>query len=341
MTNKEIARALNISPTALSFILNNKPGVSERTRTTVIRQINAMGYGHLIKSSEKTAEDLTICFIVYLRHGKILNQHPFFLLLMESIESHARKYGYNIILRTMDSKAPMQEQLDSLIKMNPKGILIFATEMLEEDMAQFSSLPIPCLAVDNAFPYLNINTVSINNQLGTFQAVQYLVQQGHKKIGYLKSSDYICSFAEREQGYREALQHFHLNLNPEYVYKIRYSEEGSFQDFAALLQKNIALPTALVCDDDTIAIGAMRALTLAGYRIPDDISIVGFNDRPNSEITLPPLTSVNVPKVSFGVSAVNGILSMIQEKEAGIFSRSVKTRIGTQLVIRSSVKKIG
>ena len=110
MTNKEIAKLLDISPAALSLILNHKPGVSDQTRANVLQKVTEMGYGHLIKPVKKeNAADQTICFVVYLKHGKILNQHPFFLLLMESIESHARKLGYNITLITMDANSSVTD----------------------------------------------------------------------------------------------------------------------------------------------------------------------------------------------------------------------------------------
>jgi len=340
MTNREIAKELNISPATLSLILNNKPGVSDQTRASVLEKVVAMGYGHLIKTEKKAYDTQTICFVVYIKHGKILNQHPFFLLLMESIESHARKFGYQILLVTMDSKSPIKERLKSLESINPKGIILFATEMSDEDIRLFTSLSIPYVAIDNDFPRLDVNTVSINNQLGTFQAIDYLVQQGHRNIGYLQSIDSISSFEERRQGYLDALKYFQLSLKSENIHQVRYTEEGSFQDIARLLEQHIQLPTAFVCDDDTIAVGAIRAFRLAGIRVPDDISLIGFNDRPNSAITIPPLTSINVPKASFGSNAVNSIISLIEKREQNSFDRSIKTRIATQLVIRGSVAKI-
>lgn len=341
MTNKEIAKLLSISPAALSLILNHKPGVSDQTRATVLQKLTEMGYAYLIKPVQKEASiDQTICFIVYLKHGQILNQHPFFLLLMESIESHARKFGYNITLITMDSKSPVTDQLNAIFRLNPKGIILFATEMLDEDIKLFMSLPFPYVAIDNDFPYLDVNTVAINNQLGTYQAIEYLVQQGHSIIGYFHSSDYINSFAERKEGYINALKYFNLKLNPDFMFEVHYSEEQSYQDIYKILQNTPSLPTAFVCDDDTIAVGALRAFTALGYKVPDDISLIGFNDRPNSQITQPPLTSVNVPKGSFGSATVSALISVIEKRERNSWERSLKTRIGTQLVIRDSVKKI-
>lgn len=118
MTNKEIAKTLGISPAAISLILNHKPGVSAQTPVT-----------------------RTICFIVYLKDGRVLNQHPFFLLLMKSIESHARKCGYHITLITMNASIPIEEQLKSALPIASEGIILLATEMLDEDAQPFFESP--------------------------------------------------------------------------------------------------------------------------------------------------------------------------------------------------------
>ncbi|MDD3337379.1 MAG: LacI family DNA-binding transcriptional regulator [Lachnospiraceae bacterium] len=339
MTNREIANQLNISPAALSLILNHKPGVSDSTRERVLKAITDMGYSHLIKKRQ-TPESLpsNFAFVIYKKNGKILNQHPFFLLLMESIENRARKYGYNIMLTTIDKKMDVMPQIRNLEEMNIKGVIIFATEMDASDIQHFEVLKVPFVAIDNNFPHLDVNTVCINNEIGTYQAVEYLVNMGHKKIGYLQSNDTISSFCEREQGYQNAMNTFGLSLDSAHIFKIPYTEEGSYQAFKKLLDTNIELPTAFVSDDDTIATGVMKALTEKGLRIPEDVSIVGFNDRPSCEISSPPLTSINVPRHSFGSEAVDALVKMVQRREHDSnMTRSLKLRIGTQLTIRSSV----
>lgn len=339
MTNKEIALQLDISPAALSLVLNNRPGVSDATRERVLAKIGEMGYAHLIKKGAQ--QSANICFVVYKRHGQILDQHPFFLLLMESVESQARQYGFSILLMTIDNRCPIEPQIAQLDNMDARGAVIFATEMLEEDLVCLEKLRMPFVALDNDFTRFNINTVSINNQMGTYQAIAHLVKLGHKKIGYLKCKTRISSYVERERGFRDALAAFGLELEQRYIYETRYTEEGSYQDFKACLSSGAELPTALVTDDDTIAAGVMKVLQEKGIAVPDAISIVGFNDRPGCEISTPPLTSVNVPRQSFGAEAIDCLMRMIERKErTGPNGRSKKIRIGTQLEIRGSTAQL-
>ena len=340
MTNKEIAGLLGVSPAALSLVLNHKSGVSEATRQRVLAQLETLGYGHLIKKNAPQSANL--CFVVYKRHGEILDQHPFFLLLMESLEGQARKHGHSLLLMTIDNRYPLEAQISHLGSMDARGAILFATEMQEEDLAWFNALNMPFVALDNDFSQENINTVSINNQMGTFQAIEHLVALGHRQIGYLKSRTRISSFRERESGFRDALAHFGLTLPPPFIFQTGFTEEGSYQDCKRMLAEGKALPTAFVADDDTIALGVMKALQESGLRIPDDVSLVGFNDRPHCTIVTPSLSSVNVARHSFGAEAVDALMRLLEKNEQpSSRTRSIKLRIGTQLMMRASTGQAG
>lgn len=342
MTNRELAKKLGISPAALSLIINHKPGVSEATRTAVLAQLKEMGLDHLVKKAP-SPPGRNICFIIYKRHGEILDLHPFFLLLMENIENHARTYGYSILLCTIDKRRPMEPQIEHINALDCQGAIIFATEMQDEDMETFRGLRLPMVALDNDFSRLTCNTISINNQMGTFQAIEYLVRNGHSRIGYLKGSMRISSFQERQKGYEDALAYFHSVLRPEDILVVDYTEEGSCRDIRRHLEQSppLPLPTAFVCDDDTIAVGAIRAFTEKGLKVPEDISIVGFNDRPACQVTVPPLTSVNVSKHAMAAEAVDELMRLIEGRDGAVSEiRSRKIRIGTKLIIRESAARL-
>lgn len=343
MTNREIAQKLGISPAALSLIINHKPGVSDATRANVLAQLQEMGCDYLIKKTPAAAPSSNLCFIIYKRHGEILDLHPFFLLLMENIETHARTHGYNLLLSTIDKRRPMEPQIRHINELDSQGVIIFATEMQDEDMNAFRDLQVPVVALDNDFTRLTCNTIAINNQMGTYQAIEYLVRMGHTRIGYLKSNIRISSFEERQQGYENSLVHFNLSFSPSDILEVHYTEEGSYRDIKHHLDENPSadLPEAFVTDDDTIAVGALRAFLEHGYSIPGDISIIGFNDRPTCEVTDPPLSSINVSKHALAVEAVDELLRLIQNQESITpETRSRKIRIGTKLIIRESVSKV-
>ena len=281
MTNKEIAKQLGISPAAVSIIINQKSGVSDATRARVLSELKKMGLESLVKKVTPAASP-NICFIIYKRNGAILDSHPFFLLLMEHIESRASKYGYGIQLSTIDRRKPVEPQIERINQQNSQGAIIFATEMFQEDLSAFDRLTIPYVTLDNDFSCLPCNSVAINNNMGTYQAISHLIENGHSRIGYLKSTNRISSFDERQEGYEKALEDYQKHFLDDDIWNVDYSEEGSYRDIRDRLSslKKKDYPDAFVCDDDTIAVGAIRAFTEAGLSIPEDISVIGFNDRP-------------------------------------------------------------
>lgn len=333
MTNKELAEKLGISATALSLIINHKPGVSDKTRNDVIEKLKTMGYGSLIKPIN-TEGTKNIGFVIYKKHGKILDLHPFFLLLMETIETYTRQLGYNTVLFTFDERHPIDEQIVYLEKLQLKGAILFATEMDIEDTVPFKNVGFPIVALDNAFPNAPLTTIAIDNRMGTFQAIKRLIDAGITHIGYLKSTTRVSSFNERGEYYQKALKHYNNSFDPADIIEVDYTEEGSYRDFNTFLENNSPLPEAFVCDDDTIASGALRALHEKGYDIPNDLSIIGFNNRPSTTLTTPPLTSVEVSKKALAVSAVDELIRII-EQEIPYYTK--KVRIGTSLIEHQSV----
>lgn len=334
MTNKEIAKQLGVSETTLSFILNNKPGIADKTRARVIAEITALGYDHLLKKSPLPLSR-SIAFVVHKRHGHILNQSPFYLLLMEQIEEQARNHGFNVILRMIDADDAPAEQIRDLNASDLSGLIVFATEMLDDDMEHFKRASMPLVSLDNDFTHLEMDSVVINNRVGALKAVQHLIENGHREIGYLRSKVFINSFGERGEGYRGALRRFGVEPAPEFLFDLGYTEEESYQDFRRILAGGAKLPTAFVADDDLMVVGALRALTEHGVRVPEEVSLVGFDDRPVCLLTKPTLTSLSVPKGAFGSLAVDLLVERISRPRRDAFDYRL-LEVGVQLVQRES-----
>lgn len=201
----------------------------------------------------------------------------------------------------------------------------------------FRQLNRPVVVLDNAFICLDLDAVAINNEMGMFQAVEHLVSLGHREIGCFRSGRRISSFEERERAFQNAMAAFSLTPREEQIVTLSYTEQKSYQDFKAYLTGKPALPTAFVSEDDTMSIGAMQALQEAGFRVPEDVSLVGFNNRPNCETVQPGLTTIDVPKQSFGIAAIDALVQLIQRRELEEPPfRGLKTRISTQLLLLGS-----
>ncbi len=338
LTNREIAGRLGISETAFSYIINNKPGIAEKTRARVIKEIVKLGYAHLLKK-DTPPPGKSICFVIHKRHGRILNQSPFYLLLMEQIEEQARKTGFNLNVRTIDTADSPELHIKDLNQSGVSGLIVFATEMLDEDMLHYKLAEMPVVSMDNDFTHLGFDSVVINNRAGTYKAVEHLVRNGHRKIGYLQSKIYINSFGERDEGYQSAMRHFGIEPSPKLRFRLGFLEEESYRDFKKILAGRVELPSAFVSDDDTLSVGVMRALLEHGVSVPEEISLLGFDDRPVCQLTQPQLTTIASHRDNFGVLAVDLLVERIAHPPADSADYR-KVAAGIRLMVRESVGNI-
>lgn len=333
---KDIAKKLGISATTVSLVLNNKPGVGKKTRERVLNEIETLGYETNIKL--KTLASLkNIRFILYKNHGLVVGDTPFFSKLIENIEGEARKNGFNIIITYLNKKS----DIEGYVKLfnqddNTAGILLLATEMTECDVNSFNGMNLPLLILDNCFYNTDFNCVQIDNIEGVYKAVNHLADNGHTDIGYLHSSVYIYNFKQRYNSFREAVTSNGLDFNPEKVISLEPTIKGSYRDMKLYLEKGHRLPKAFFADNDILAMGASRALKEFGYKLPEDVSVVGFDDMPYCVMMRPQLTSVRVNNASMGIVAVRRLADIIN----GRTDEPVKILIRTKLIKRNSVKEI-
>ena len=337
LKGKEIAQKLGISPATLSLIANNKPGISEETRKKVIEQLVERGYDYILSEdviSPKPREDTikNIGFVIYRETGDLLENNSFFPLMMDGMEFAARAHGYglnyiNIYKNTLDA------DLKYLSDSGCSGYVLFGTEMHRSDLERFRKLDIPFVILDNCFRGSEISCVTVGNEEGIYAAVKYLVERGHSKIGYLKSGVDIDSFKERFQYAVFAARDIGAEAVEDYTWTVGYPSETALEGMAELLKKHPKLPTAFLADNDLVSVGAMRAVLNAGLRVPEDISFIGYDDRPICSMTEPPLTSVRLPRNAFGGEAVELIIRLIEGHVRG----TVKTEVYCDIAERKSV----
>lgn len=335
MKVKDIASALNLSPATVSLALNNKPGVSSKTEEKIMNYIKKNGYS--VKSPKKNplSDSRNIRFIIYKKHGKVVSDTSFFTQLIEGIESETRKNGYNLIISYIYKFKDNMEVIDYLIKNPPDGIIILATEMSREDLKVFDKIAAPKVLLDNCFEEEKIDSIVINNEHGAYAATEHLIKMGHTKIGYLHSSVIINNFLKRNQGYIRALNSYNIKFDESMVFNLESTIEGAYRDMAEILSKNPKMPTAFFADNDIIALGAIKAMKEFKIRIPEDISIIGFDDMPFCMLNEPTLSTMKVFKQRMGKIVVDRLIEKIEDN----VPEFVKIEVGTELVQRSSVIK--
>jgi DNA-binding LacI/PurR family transcriptional regulator len=336
LKSKDIAKMLGVSPATVSLVLNNKPGISDDTRNRIIQLLQEHGHDTSRLTADSSSVSKTIQFIVYKKHGKVVSDTPFFSELIESINRTARSEGYNLNITYIDEKVDNIPSILNMIEQSSAaGILILATEMYTQDLKPFQKLNVPILLLDSQFDNQDINTVCINNSDGINKALDYLTDLGHTEIGYLHSNVWIYNFEQRMLRFTQHMADRNLSLPDNNIFHLEPTVEGSYRDMKDLLTSRKDFPTALFADNDIIAFGAMRALKEAGYSIPNDVSIIGFDDTPFCELITPNLTTIRVFKQQMGAIAVSRLIQCIETPNTCI----QKTYIGTRLIKRESVRQ--
>jgi len=331
ITTKEIAEKFGVSTATVSMVLNNRPGIGEDTRRKILAFANEMGYKKQLHPSNTLPKTLNL--VIYKKHGDVVSDTPFFTELTQGIELQTRKSGYNLLVSYFYESLEQIEQINAISASSCRGIILLATEMMADDLLPFLSLTVPIILLDNTFIDVDLDSITINNIQGSMIAVKHLERFGHSKIGHLRSSVGINNFFERRDGY---LKGMNGRENILYTFAISSTAEGAYNDMKKHLALNPEMPSAFFADNDIIAISCIRAFREAGYRIPDDISIIGFDDITTSAIIDPPLSTMRVPKKTLGILAVDQLLKRIQNETA----ESVRISVNTSLIIRSSTKEI-
>jgi LacI family transcriptional regulator len=325
-----ISKITGYSPATVSNALNRKKGVNKETAEEIFRVANEIGYSNETKISR-------IRFVIYKRNGSIIDNSPFFNTLLEGVETECREFGYELIISNLDRRSDFYEQRrDEILNDKTTAVIMLGTEAMDEDFESFLNAKCPMVILDSWSTSMNFNGILINNSDSAKNAVEYLIKKGHREIGYLKGRFRIKAFNSRANGYSRALFKHGITLNEQYVVTLSTTMEGAYKDMLLYLNQRPKLPTAFFADDDMIALGAMKALIEKGYRIPEDVSLIGFDDLDSSEISTPRLTTIKVFKQEMGQLAVRRLRDVIRD---GNKIKS-KIQICTEFVERDSVKDL-
>ena len=331
---KELAAKLNLSAATVSMVFNNKPGISEATRYRVLSAARKYGYVYKARTGESASPfNKVINFVIYKKHGTVVGDTPFFTELMEGIVHACNdgdclpKVSYHYADTDFDTQVEKNGYLTSA------GLILLGTEMESEDLQQFLQLEKCTVVLDSYFEDIDADYVLINNVQGAFLATDHLAKCGHTKIGYLKSSVFISNFGERSNGYYNALRKHGISTSHPYVIELTPQTEQGYEDMIRYLATGPELATAYFADNDIIAAAALRGFSKYGYRMPEDISIIGFDDMPFCQLTTPMLSTMRVPKRVMGSCAVKRLLEKLRGEEQD----HLKISVATELTKRASV----
>ena len=336
-TIKDIAQRADVSIAAVSLVLNNKPGVGQNTRERILKIADELKYHQ--RKPIAAADRGTVRFLNIARHGHTVNRdHTVFIAdYIDGIVQRAKKLNYKIEVTSFHT-APIEEAAGGLRHQSDLGgAIVLGTELSRSDIAAFLDLSLPLVFIDTFLDYFPFDFVDMNNEDSVFKVIEHFHHHGHREVGIVQSSVNTRNFWLRKRAFGNAMRFLGRPLQPRFSFDVDSTFDGAYRDMAAHLKNAAELPTALFCINDIIAFGVLKALREAGVRVPEDVSIIGFDDLPTAALLDPPLTSIAVSKREIGKAAMSRLARRISEP----MMPAIKTVVGGTLMVRSSVKNLG
>lgn len=303
---KDIARVAGVSHPTVSRALRNSQLVNPETAGRIKRIAREMGYlPSAVARSLVTRRTETIGVVV----TNIAD--PFVAGVVAGIEDVANQRGYSVFLANSNADPEREVKVvQSFHERRVDGIVVTASRVGALYVPMLARLKVPIVLIDNQHPGEFVHSVMIDNIPASRQATQHLIHLGHRRIAYLGDQFGFQSDTDRFNGYRQALQRADLPFLPELVVHGNGSADGAIRAMNTLLALT-ERPTAVFCYNDMSALGALRAIYDYGLRVPEDVSLVGFDDLPIASYTFPRLTTVRQPKEQMGRMAMQSLLKIL------------------------------
>ena len=328
---REISRKTGFSPATVSNALNRKRGVNKETAAIIFRAARELGY-------DRSNRITHINFVQARKTGGILDEGTFHMGVIKGVERAAREHDLSIIYTNMelsDRQAAAREARE-IVSDPSNAVVLLGTEMAEEDYDLFRGAKVPFVVVDGWSDHLFFECIVTSNENSALRAVSYLIKMGHREIGYIAGSYRIKNFPLRERGYRRAMREANLPINPNFRVEVGTTVNTAYESMSAWLATNPVLPSAFFVENDIMALGCMRAMSERGTRIPEDVSVLGFDDLSFASISSPPLTTMRVPNGEMGELAVKTIVERIREPR----DYTSVVHLSTTFVERQSVLRL-
>jgi DNA-binding LacI/PurR family transcriptional regulator len=327
---KDIARIAQVSHPTVSRALQNSPLVSSETTARIWKIANESGYrASAVARGLVTRRTRTIGLVV------TTVADPFTCEVVSGIEQSASDCGYSVFLA--DSNAdPARERkiVQSFAERRVDGIIVTSSRVGALYLPLLSEMQVPIVLVNDQHPGAFVHSVMIDNRGGVRAAATHLIGLGHRRIAYIGDRLGYQSDTERHAGYTDALEAASIRVLPALSVYGDGKPQGAIEAMNALLELSKP-PTAVCCYNDMSALGAMHAIRMRGLRVPEEISVVGFDDLFLSSYTQPPLTTVRQPMRRMGLLAMESLFKVMTGE-----GPAIKIEVDAELVVRESTARV-
>lgn len=310
VTIKDIARAAGVSHTTVSRALKDNPAISAETRARIQQLAGEMGYTpSAVAQSLLSSRTQTIGMVI------TTIADPFVAEVVEGVESVAQAANYSVFLTTSHNN-PDQEiaVVETLHRRRVDAIIVTSSRVGSLYRSRLDQIKIPVVLINNQEEGEFFHSVSANDIQGAQLAVEHLIRLGHRNIGYIGAPNRPRSNRRRQSGYQKALTQAGIHFDPKWVLQLQVEADFERGRAGVELFLNSGI-TATFCYNDIIAIGLLMACQQKGIRVPNQLSIIGFDNITATQYVTPPLTSVYQPRLQMGKTAMQMTLALLNNKD--------------------------
>lgn len=337
---KEVAKRAGVSITTVSHVINKTRYVSDELTECVYKAMAELDYHpNLVAGSLRSGRTRTIGLII----PDITNQ--FFSEISRKIEDSGFEHGYSVIVCNTDDKFSKEKSyIDVLMAKQVDGIIFISAGDEPENLKKPIDSNVPIVVADRDIKDINTNIVLVDNFNGGYEATKYLIGLGHKRIGFISGPSGVTGSTLRFEGYRKALDEAGLIFDEGIIGQGDYRYQGGGDAMQIILQKQ-PQPTAIFAGNDMMALGAIRKIFDHGMKVPEDISVIGFDDIPLSQIAYPSLTTMAQPAQEMADIVMKLLIKDIKYVEKHHHKKEERPRfqkviLKSKLIERDSCRKI-
>ncbi len=337
VTIYDVAKLVGCSPGTVSKAFNNYNGVNTDTYKKIMEAAEQLGYTPNTNARALATKKTWLLGVLFSEELGTGIVHPHFSEILQNFQSRAGNYGYDVVFVNKRLGNREASYYEHCLYRGVDGVLLAAGSIYTKEIECVLQSDLKAVSVEMLYP--DKHTVISDNRMGTLQALEYLYFLGHRKIAHIACPLYSIAGSERHNAYKEFLKSKGLEENPKYLVECKnFSHESGAQAATELLQQSWEdLPTAVFAAYDDIACAAMTTFRSQGFRIPDDLSIIGFDNVMMSGFTSPPLTTIEQDRALIGQKAADILVGMIENKPD---EEPFELRIPTKLIVRNSCARL-
>lgn len=331
LTLEDVARMSGVSRSTVSRVINGDPNVSEETRKRVMEVVDRLNFQPNLAARGLASGITRVLGLVIPRGVSAIFTDPFFALLIQGVTSACNSLDYSVMLWLAEPEYERRTVRQILYNGLVDGVIMASMLMNDSIIEALSEKHLPFLLVGRHPENHQINYVDVDNRNAAREAVLYLAGTGCRRIATVTGPQNMVSGLDRHQGYRDALAELGWKYDPALVVQADFTDEGAYQAAQQLLAQR---PDAIFFHSDPMAQGGLRAIHEAGLEAPGDISVIGFDDLPDSARYNPPLTTVHQPTQRIGVVSAEMLIDIIQHPD----TQPRRILLPTELVLRSTTR---